>query len=114
MKTFAVTALLAASTRLAHSHYIFNRLIVNGASIGGDLHAKNITVEPEVCQRNAVPNDADYIILEYGVYCDFFPVSNGCQPFADGGPLRWKGPITNIPIMKFHGKDFECGTLPAL
>ncbi|KAF2447733.1 lytic polysaccharide monooxygenase [Karstenula rhodostoma CBS 690.94] len=32
----AVFALLAASAPLAQAHYIFNRLIVNGASIGGE------------------------------------------------------------------------------
>lgn len=32
----AVSALLAASAPLAQAHYIFNRLIVNGASIGGE------------------------------------------------------------------------------
>ncbi|KAK3203696.1 hypothetical protein GRF29_106g353928 [Pseudopithomyces chartarum] len=36
MKAFAVTALLAAAAPLAQAHYIFNRLIVNGASIGGE------------------------------------------------------------------------------
>lgn len=36
MKNFAVAALLAATAPLAQAHYIFNRLIVNGASIGGE------------------------------------------------------------------------------
>ena len=36
MKTFAIAALLAAAAPLAQAHYIFNRLIVNGQSIGGE------------------------------------------------------------------------------
>jgi hypothetical protein len=36
MKTSVLAAAFAALTPLAQAHYIFNRLIVNGASIGGE------------------------------------------------------------------------------
>jgi len=36
MKSFTIAALLAAAAPLTQAHYIFNRLIVNGASIGGE------------------------------------------------------------------------------
>ncbi|KAL1599473.1 hypothetical protein SLS60_007276 [Paraconiothyrium brasiliense] len=78
-------------------------------------HPRNITAPKGGCQEanegKGVPKDANFIEVFMEHWCEFYTVSNHCDTKTDPSQReRFVGPITNVDISKYKGRDFKCDT----